>query len=50
VAYEDRDITAEPSAREELHRLGYRVTPVLVIDGEIVVGFDPEKLKNLLGL
>ncbi|RPI07165.1 MAG: hypothetical protein EHM71_11220 [Zetaproteobacteria bacterium] len=31
-------------------KLGFRATPVTLIDGEAVVGFDPEKLKKALGL
>ena len=31
-------------------KLGYRATPVTLIDGEAVVGFDREKLKRLLTL
>jgi hypothetical protein len=34
----------------ELQRLGYRATPVTVIDGQVVVGFDRGKLERLLGL
>ena len=35
---------------EELLKLGYRATPVTLIDGEVVVGFDRGKLARLLGL
>jgi hypothetical protein len=35
---------------EELVRLGHRATPVTIIDGEVVVGFDRGKLERLLGL
>jgi hypothetical protein len=34
----------------ELERLGVATTPVIVIDGEIVVGFDRRRLTLLLGL
>jgi hypothetical protein len=34
----------------ELQKLGYRATPVTVIDGEVVVGFDRGKLERVLGL
>jgi hypothetical protein len=34
----------------ELQSLGYRATPVTLIDGEVVVGFDRGKLERLLGL
>jgi hypothetical protein len=35
---------------QELQRLGMRATPVTVIDGEVVVGFDRGKIERLLGL
>lgn len=34
----------------ELQRLGYRATPVTVIDEEVVIGFDRGRLERLLGL
>lgn len=30
--------------------MGFRATPVTLVDGEAVVGFDSEKLQKLLGL
>jgi len=45
-----KDVRADPAALQELLKLGYRATPVTLIDGEAVVGFDREKLKRLLGL
>ena len=35
---------------EELEHLGVASTPVTVIDGEVVVGFDRRRLATLLGL
>jgi hypothetical protein len=35
---------------EEVLKLGYKATPVTVIDGELVVGFDRGKLQRLLGI
>ncbi len=32
----------------ELGKLGYMTTPVTLVDGEVVVGFDRAKLENLL--
>jgi len=34
----------------ELQKLGYGATPVTIIDGAVVVGFDRGKLERLLGL
>lgn len=45
----DRDITTDEEAIAELEELGYMTSPVTVIDGEVVVGFDAAKLEELLG-
>ena len=50
LPFTDRNIRADPAALEELLKLGYRATPVTVIDGEVVVGFDRGKIERLLGL
>ncbi len=50
VAFQARDIAADPAAIDELERLGVATTPVTVVDGEIVVGFDRKRLAALLGL
>ena len=47
--YRERDVDFDPSAREELLKLGATGTPVTVIDGEVVVGFDEEAIDELLG-
>ena len=44
----DRDVAADDAALADLEQLGYMSTPVTVIDGEAVVGFDRRKLENLL--
>ncbi len=48
VDFIDRDITADNAALTELEQLGYMTTPVTLIDGEAVVGFDRPKLEKLL--
>jgi glutaredoxin len=44
----ERNVVADEVALEELQKLGYMTTPVTVIDGEVVVGFDRDKLQKLL--
>lgn len=46
----DKNVREDPAALKELLALGYQSTPVTLIDGEAVVGFDTEKLTVLLGL
>ena len=48
IEFTDRDVSADQEALAELGRLGYMTTPVTVIDGEAVVGFDRERLEQLL--
>jgi glutaredoxin len=50
VAFTDRDITSDDTALAELEKLGVMTTPVTVVDGETVVGYDVNRLKTLLGL
>ena len=49
VDFTERDITVDDLALAELEELGYMTTPVTVIDGEVVIGFDRERLEHLLG-
>jgi hypothetical protein len=46
----DKNVREDPAALKELMALGYQSTPVTLIDGEAIVGFDAEKLEQLLGL
>jgi len=41
-------VTADPTALEELQKIGLMTTPVSVIDGKVIIGFDPQKLKEAL--
>ena len=50
IAFTDRDITSDATALAELEKLGVMTTPVAVVDGEKVIGFDVNKLKALLGV
>lgn len=44
----DRDITIDEEALAELDELGYMTSPVTVINGEVVIGFDLAKFEELL--
>jgi glutaredoxin 3 len=48
IEFVDRNIAADETALAELEKLGYMTTPVTVVDGEVVVGFDRAKLESLL--
>ncbi len=49
IDFIDRNIAADETALAELEKLGYMTTPVTLINGEAVVGFDRAKLEKLLG-
>jgi glutaredoxin len=48
IEYTERNIVADETALAELEKLGYMTTPVTVVDGQVVVGFDRDKLQKLL--
>jgi len=49
--YEDIDVAADQKAREDMvEKSGQMGVPVSDIDGEIVVGFNKEKVNELLGI
>ncbi len=49
VEFTERDVLQDKGAMKALEELGVMTTPVTVIDGEIVIGFDRPKLEQLLG-
>jgi len=49
VPFTERDVSQDAEALAELETLGVLTTPVTVIDGEQVIGFDRPKLERLLG-
>ena len=51
VEFEDIDVSAnEEAAQEMTEKSGQMGVPVLDIDGEIIVGFDRDKITALLAL
>jgi glutaredoxin len=49
VPFIERDVSQDEEALVELETLGVMTTPVTVIDGETVIGFDRANLERLLG-
>ncbi len=48
VEFTRRDIRADPQAMEEMVRAGYQSTPVTMVEGQGVVGFDPDAIARLV--
>jgi glutaredoxin len=46
MQFQERDIAKDPAALADLKKLGYMTTPVIVIDGEVIVGFDSAKIDK----
>lgn len=51
IEYTDVDVAADLKEREEMvQKSGQMGVPVIDIDGEIIIGFDRDKIKGMLGL
>jgi glutaredoxin-like YruB-family protein len=51
IAYKDIDVSSDQQAADEMvKKSGQMGVPVLDIEGEIIVGFDREKITKALGL
>jgi glutaredoxin len=48
IAFEERDVSKDEAALNELQKRGLMTTPVTLIGDEVVVGFDRAKLAKLL--
>ena len=51
IVFEDIDVSQdEAMAQKMIEKSGQMGVPVVDIDGEVIVGFDKEKIKGVLGL
>ena len=51
IIFEDIDVSLDQqAAKEMIKKSGQMGVPVLDIDGEIIVGFDKERIKQALGI
>lgn len=51
IAYEEKDVSVDQAAADEMiKRSGQMGVPVIDIDGELVLGFQKDKLSQLLGI
>jgi glutaredoxin len=48
IKFEAKDVEQGSNAQEAMKKSGQAGIPVIDIDGEIVIGFDQNKLKELL--
>ncbi|MGO3018199.1 MAG: glutaredoxin family protein [Anaerococcus sp.] len=50
VNFEEKNVDNDKEAMDYLVEHGHRGVPVSVIDGEEIVGFDRDKITQMLGL
>lgn len=50
IQFSEHNVSIDPEARKELMKKGYMSVPVIMIDNETIVGFDKEKMSQLLGV
>jgi glutaredoxin-like YruB-family protein len=49
VEFTDYDVSSDrEKAREMIEKTGQQGVPVIEIDGEVVIGFDKDKIENLI--
>jgi len=48
IGFEEKDVSKDEKALDDLLAMGFQATPVTVIDGEAVVGFNKAKIEELL--
>jgi glutaredoxin len=50
IAYQDIDVSSNQEAAQEMVKIsGQMGVPVIVINGEPIVGFDKARIESLLG-
>ena len=48
IPFVAKDVAVDEKAAEELMALGSMSTPTIVVDGKVLVGFQPQRLLDLL--
>ena len=48
IPFVEKDVTSDEKAAEELMALGSMSTPTIVVDGQMLVGFNPQRLLQLV--
>ena len=48
IQFKEKDIMLDPTALDDLKKLGYMTTPVITINGAVIVGFDTDKIDAAL--
>ena len=49
ISFEEHNIRQDAQSLRELLALRSNATPTILIDGEMIIGFDPQRMEALLG-
>ncbi len=49
VVYAEKNVSVDMEARKELMDQGFMGVPVILVDDEVIQGFDKRRLEELLG-
>lgn len=50
VEYTEKNIRTDVEAMQEMVSMNSQATPTTVIDGEVIIGFDQQKISEKLGI
>jgi glutaredoxin 3 len=50
VEFVEKNVRADKTVLKELIDMGHQSTPVTIVDGQAVVGFDQIKIMELIGI
>jgi glutaredoxin len=50
IDFVEKNIRTDLDAMQEMVRINSQSTPTTVIDDEVIIGFDKERISTLLGL
>lgn len=50
VEFTEKNIRTDLDAMQEMVEINSQSTPTTVIDGEVIIGFDKERISEMLGL
>lgn len=48
IKYDEKNISIDPEARQELIKIGARGVPTFIIGDEVIVGLDTERIEALI--
>lgn len=47
-SYEEKNVSTDPQAKKELMKMGYMGVPIIMVDDNVIEGFNKNKLDELL--